>query len=120
MRRHVGLLLLALVLAALVFAPYLMAQMVCYSAGLKTASESVLTGKGSLCGIEIITDGTNDASATVYDETSASGTVLYRGTIRGSSQFGGVTFNPPVRYTTGIYVLFYGTGASYIVHYSGY
>lgn len=78
--------------------------------------------EGYLTGCLIVTNGTNDADIIVYDNaTTASGTILWQGKVAGASNFGGATWEIPVRYNNGIYVNVTGTGATYIIYYrAGY
>lgn len=86
--------------------------------GLQTADKAILARPGYFHGIEIITDGTNDASVIVYDNASAaSGTIVFQGTIKGINNFGGVIFIDPVEMFNGIYIDMTGTGMSYIIYY---
>lgn len=85
--------------------------------GLKTSDALIRTGSGYLSGILIITNGSNDASVVVYDNTSASGTKLFQGTVSAASNFGGATWEIPIRFQTGLYIDVTGTGASYITYY---
>ena len=89
----------------------------CISSGLLVAS-AVLHGGKELCSVLIITDGTNAATATIYDNaTTSSGTVLFKGTVAGASNFGGGDAGSPVMAGNGLYLLLSGTGASAIVFY---
>lgn len=90
----------------------------CNSSGLKTSDAAVLASPGWFCGVEIVTDGTNAATVIVYDNASAaSGTVLFKGTVAGASNFGGATYDIPVRAPNGIYVDVTGTNAAYIIYF---
>ena len=88
------------------------------SSGLIGEDYNVTKGPGLLYGVLIITDGSNDGAVVVYDNaTSASGTVLFKGKVAGAGNFGGGTWEVPVRFTNGIYVDMTGTGMSYIIYY---
>jgi hypothetical protein len=92
------------------------AQDKCRSSGLKSASAAIMTRSGTFCGVEIITDGTNAGTVTVYDNaTTNSGTELFTGTLAGANYFGGGFVYTPV--SSGIYVVLSGDGAQYIVYY---
>ena len=109
------LVILTLCLTTLAYAQGLRAR----SSGLKTEDAAIATVRGSLTGVLVITDGTNAASIIVYDHaTAATGTVLFKGTIAGTANFGGATFGVSVRYMNGVYADIGGTGASYIIYYS--
>ena len=87
------------------------------SSGEKTASGIVLNGAGWICGIEVVTDGTNAAKVIVYDKTSAAGTVICEITAVGTDHYGGRLWILPCRVYNGIYVAVTGDGASYSVEY---
>jgi hypothetical protein len=90
----------------------------CKSSGLKTSSAVVRAAPGKLCGVEIVTNGTNAATIIVYDHaSSASGTVLFKGTVAGTDNYGGATFGFPVRAASGLYISVSGTEAAGIVYY---
>ena len=84
-----------------------------------TSSQAIFTGPGAYGGVEVITDGTNNATCTVYDgPTSGGGNEIFHGVVKGSSNFGGHV--PPEVITVqnnGLYVYLSGTGAEAIVHY---
>lgn len=63
---------IAFVLLVVIFAVQAQAQ-VCFPSGNKTADAALYTGRGTLCSIVITTDGTNDCSVILYDNTAASG-----------------------------------------------
>jgi len=82
----------------------------------KTASAAVLSGEGSLYSV-VLTAGSDAATATVYDNTSGSGTVICKlGAATGET----VQWSPGVRLpvSTGIYVALSGTGPSCSIAYS--
>lgn len=88
------------------------------SSGLKSVDAAIATTGGALTGVLVLTDGTNDATIVVYDHASAaSGTVLFKGKVAGASNFGGATFEVPLRYSNGVYADVTGTGANYIIYY---
>lgn len=79
-----------------------------------TSDGQVFSGPGRLCSILIITDGTNDATVTLYDNTSAAGTKLWEGIVKGADNYGGRNWTYPVKFTNGVYADLSGTGASCI------
>jgi hypothetical protein len=87
------------------------------SSGEKT-SDGVIVAQGSLlCGVNIITDNTNDATVILYDNASAaSGTKLFEGGCDGAEMSKLVWFERPVRAKNGIYLDIGGTGASAIIY----
>ena len=90
------------------------------SSGEKTADALIVTGKGILAGVQLISDLTNDVTLIVYDNTAASGTKLYERVLDVSVEgFGKLEELPGagVRADNGIYADVTGTGASYILYY---
>ena len=85
------------------------------SSGLKTGSGIITTRPAKLTGVEIITNGVNDATVIVYNSQDATGAVLFKGTVPGVNNFGGVTYEIPVVAEKGLYLSLAGTGASAIV-----
>lgn len=85
----------------------------------KTASAQLVTGRGLLYSVEVITDGSNDAVCNVYDVASsgdaAASTKLFEWTQTATGKQGGRDWMHPVQFTDGLYVTISGTGASYIV-----
>jgi hypothetical protein len=96
------------------------AQLTCKSSGLLIASSVVSTIPGTICGVLVIADGTNAATATVYDNNAgvASGTVLWKSTTGAGLYLSGGMFPNIIRNNTGIYVAISGTGANAIVYYN--
>jgi hypothetical protein len=95
------------------------APQTCITSGIKNADAAVATKTGWLCGVLILTDGTNDATVVVYDNASAaSGTELFKAKVSGAGNFGGGTFEIPIRFSNGIYADVTGTGATYIIYYN--
>jgi hypothetical protein len=88
----------------------------CISSGAKTSDGSIITGRTQLCGIEVYTDGSNDAAAILYDNTTASGTVLVYVKVPAANHYGGIVYMHPIRCSTGIYLDITGTNASAIIY----
>ncbi len=86
------------------------------SSGEKTADTTIVTGRGLLCGVNIITDGVNDATVIIYDNTANSGTKLYEGGCDGAENSKLVWFDRPVQAYNGVRLDISGTGASAIVY----
>jgi hypothetical protein len=108
------------ILCVLVACSGVMAQSVgeCVSSGLQTTSKAISGTGGSLCGVLVTTDGTNNATVTIYNNaTGATAPVLFTATVVGASYFGGGTWDIPIKYNRGLYVAVSGTGASYIIYY---
>ena len=54
--------------------------------GLKTADAVIRNTKAILTGVQVITDGTNDATIVIYDNASgATGTALFKATVTGAN-----------------------------------
>lgn len=84
------------------------------SSGLLAAGTfQVATGKGVLSAVHAISDGTNVATITLYDNGAgaASGTILAK--VNGSVTTGsnGAIWTTPVRYDNGIVAVVSGTGS---------
>ena len=114
------LVLLAILSAVLLFAAPALPESGCVSSGL-LADNAVVLARASgqqLCSVLIITDGTNAATVTVYDNAvGGAGKVLFKGTVPGASNFGGGDAGMPVNLGYGIYMAISGTGANAIVYY---
>ena len=88
------------------------------SSGLQTSDGTIATGKAILAGLQIITNGTNDVTVIVYDNTSAAGTEVFKQTVTGTDD--SIPYTLPdggIRCKNGIYVDVSGTGGQYIVFY---
>jgi len=96
------------------------------SSGEQTASALIYTvptsPKGVQCylrAIKVVTNGTANGKAIIYDNTSAAGKVVDETTAVGTSHWGGRTWeNPGCIIENGIYVVLSGSGASFFVEYS--
>lgn len=75
------------------------------------------TGTALLTSITVTTDGANDGTVIIYDNTSGSGTVLEAIGCPGASLSKTVSFYP-IEVTTGLYVVVSGTGAGGNITYS--
>lgn len=90
------------------------------SSGLKSSSGIIQTGRNRINAVTLITDGTNAATLTVYDNASAgSGLVISKVTASGAQNTTHVIYESPVVAENGIYATVTGTGASYIIFYGG-
>jgi len=92
------------------------------SSGILTAGTvQVVTGKGVLSAVHAISDGTNVATVTAYDNAAGdtSGTVLAK--VNGSVNTGsnGAIWTTPVRYELGITVVVSGPGTPQGIIYHG-
>ena len=86
--------------------------------GRKTSSALIATGKAILTGVLVETDGTNDATVIVYDNTAGSGTIVFKAIVTGADDrdffdLGTVR----AKCDTGLYLSISGTGAATIVYY---
>jgi len=82
----------------------------CLPSGLKTSSGEVYAGGGTLCGIIAVSDGTNTATCTVYDNaTTGSGTVI--GKTSATAAQGTNGYPMPVQFGSGTYLAVSGTGS---------
>jgi len=92
----------------------------CEGSGEITASQTICSGAGFLTALMVYTDGTNDATVTLYDcKTGALGKVLVKLPIAGDNDYGGRIWADSAfrRFTDGIYAVVSGAGASAIVEY---
>lgn len=87
------------------------------SSGQQTTDKLIYTGPCRLSAILVMADGTNAATVTVYDNTSAAGKVIYSGGAPAGAYNGGWIYQIPVEMRTGIYVDVTGTNASYSIEY---
>lgn len=87
------------------------------TSGQKTTSDTILNGPGVITGIKVITDGANDATLTVYDNTAASGKVVDYTKVNAANHYGGRNVIYPIRINTGIYAAISGTNAGYFIEY---
>jgi len=90
----------------------------CLSSDLRTADAAIYVGRGTLNAVTVLTDGTNAATLTIYDNASAaSGTVLYKSIVAGADLQKADVYNLAIRCVNGLYADISGTGAAYIIHY---
>jgi len=71
-----------------------------------------------LGGILVLTDGTNAATVTVYDNNVevAAGGIAWKETDVGTNNYGGMMFPHPIKLNVGCYIVLSGTGASFIAY----
>lgn len=79
---------------------------------------TAVTGKALLCSVTVTTNGTNDGTVTVYDNTSASGTVLAAIGCPGTEDSKTVVFANPISAENGLHFTVSGTGANGNITYS--
>lgn len=89
----------------------------CLSTAVLAASALAATGRNMLHGVIIGTDGTNAATVTVYDNTSAAGKKVFEAVVEGTSRSRDFMFSRPVRSELGLYVAISGTGATAQAYY---
>ncbi len=99
----------------LVAAPAL--SVVSYSSGTKTTSGQITDSMGALTGVLVMTDGTNNATATLRDGETGK-VIAGPFVVVGASRFGGGTWEIPVRYSSSLWLTLSGTGASAVVYYT--
>jgi hypothetical protein len=89
----------------------------CLSSGIKSASAAIHANNALLRSLIVYTDGTNNATAIIYDNaTEASGTELAKIVVKGSELMGGETAIK-VRAENGLYLELSGVGATALVRY---
>jgi len=87
------------------------------STGEKTVSALIHTGLGAFAGVVINTDGINNATIIVYDNTAASGKKVHEQVVLGADITDGIVKWPPTEVFIGLYLSISGTGASAIMDY---
>ena len=78
-----------------------------------TSSQLLSGGPTTLRYVKVITDGTNNATAILYDNTTNSGTVVDETTVVATNHYGGGNVNPPdgIRCVNALWLELSGTGA---------
>lgn len=88
------------------------------SGALAAGSTTTLsTGKGTVNSIQLTADGTNAATVTIYDATSAAGKVVAVLSIPATGVYNAVVFVNALRCDDGVTVVVAGTGATAYVGY---
>ena len=117
MGRITGLIALLLLIPALCMAQ----SNYCVSSGTKAVAGgniAITSAASKLCGVLIQTDGTNDATIEVWDNTSAAAPCLFNMTVTGGDDRGGAIFALPIAAMTGLFLDFNScTGCSVEVYY---
>ncbi len=89
-----------------------------HSSGRLTGSGAVRQVPGYLGGVIVNTNGVNNASVIVYDNTVASGKILYSVTVAGLDRQGGIYFGLcPIRFEIGCTRALSGTSAKCYIYY---
>jgi len=86
----------------------------------QTASALIVTGRAVFYGISVRTDGSNDVTITLYDNTSGTGTTILPSSIviDGTSKFATIDDDRGISITNGIYATVTSPGTfSYQVYY---
>ena len=89
------------------------------SSDLLTTTTTVVQNGSYLNSLQVLTDGVNAATVTVFNNTAASGVVVAKIVVPGANSYSGIAFLVPVRCDIGITVQIAGTGAAAIVTHSG-
>lgn len=102
-------LLLVLLMSAFFFAavPVYAAEERMQASGEKTADALVYIGPGMFYGIAIATDGTNDCTISIYDNTTNTGKLIvptFVATTGASDRTKSFFVYPAIEYTKGVYV----------------
>jgi hypothetical protein len=90
-------------------------MLVAKSSGALTSSTLLKTGPGLLSGVIVVANGTNEATITIYDNTSAAGTKIFEAQIT-TPKATPFPFPIPVNFKIGAYVAISGTGAGAFVY----
>lgn len=90
------------------------------SGALSAAANQVVAARNArICSIQLITDGTNNASVQVFDNASASsGQVVCRVECTGADRYQHWSHDTGVEASNGLTVTVTGTGAVAIIHYA--
>lgn len=81
-------------------------------------SKIINSGRCFLTSLMVYTDGVNDVTVTLYDNTAASGTVVAKIIVTGANDYGGRIWGKfPRKCSTGIYGDLSGVGGTFIVEY---
>jgi len=89
------------------------------SSGVLSADTLIATGRNRVNAITVFSDGINEATLELYDNTSAAGTVNVKGICLAVNKVSHLIFENPVKFENGIYANVTGTGASFIVYFGG-
>lgn len=82
-----------------------------------TASGQAVTGACWITGLQVLTNGTNDATITLYDGTGTGGNTIGTYYVPGALYGDRKVWTFPRRAAGGIYVTVTGTGASAVIEY---
>jgi len=79
-------------------------------------SKALSTGSGLLTAVTINTDGTNVATVSIYNNTAASGDLLFQASVPAANLTEHFYFPQNIRASKGMYVSVVGVGATAIVY----
>jgi hypothetical protein len=85
------------------------------SSGKKTADATIFNGRTLLTGV-IVEPGTTATTLTLYDNTAASGTVLFETVLAANGDTVAYDFTDAIQAQNGIHADITGTSAAYIVY----
>ena len=86
------------------------------SSGEKSASALINTGECVVTGVKVITNGSNDVTVTLYDNTEASGKKLDSWPVAADERYGGTMFGKAaLKAHNGVYAEMSGVGGTYYV-----
>ena len=88
------------------------------SSGEKTANGEIVASACLLTGLKVLTDGVNDVTISIYDNTSASGKIVDKFVVPAAERYGGAIYARPIKMHNGIYAAMSGAGGSYYVFYA--
>ena len=118
MKRVLGIVLLVLFLCV----GTVRAQEFINNSGSNAAASLIYSGEVNFCGIAIATDGTNALTVSIYDATSATGTLIiptFFATTGASDRTKSFFVSPCIKAKTGIYANVTGSGTfGYNVYYA--
>jgi len=88
----------------------------CNTIGPQTGNVLLSSGPTLVDGILVKTDGTNNATLTLYDNTAGSGDIVFSVVVAGANRSGYFPFPNPLKTYTGLYATISGTGAEYFIY----
>lgn len=89
------------------------------SSGEKTASSVINDGACVITGVKVITNGSNDVTLTLYDNTTASGKKIDEFVIPSDERYGGAIYGKTaLKASNGVYAEMTGIGGKFFVFFS--
>ena len=92
----------------------------CEGSGEISSSSIIYSGSCWITSIMVNTNGSNDATVLLYNNTSAAGSIVVEIKVAAAENYGGRIWKFPRKCNNGIYAAITGTGASCIVEYIPY